>query len=148
MEKPTLPARLAAQATQLRTVNERYSRFGLTLSEEQVHSLLVAEAETLRAHGRLEFGEGVLPRLIEAFCDSPLINREEYCDTLDALQTLFYAYQADLNDVLSDEELVEAMHVIFHGRAQGALEYMENLDPNRLLCALRSDDVETEDEDD
>lgn len=69
-------ARQAALADRLQKSNEVSERYGLSLSESQTRSLVLAEAESLRAAGRLEFGEGILPRLIYAFCDSPYMRRE------------------------------------------------------------------------
>ncbi len=152
MNKQLLPAAdrtpLATRMNLLRRSNEVSQRYGLSLSEPQMRSLIIAEEETLLACGRLEFGEGILPRLIHTFCDSPFIVRGDYYDTLETLQDLFYTFKNDLNDALSDDELLEAMHTLFHGKAQGALEYLENMDTADLLRALRSDGQEEEDEDD
>ena len=151
MGKGMLPAlyetRLTARTELLRKSNEVSRRYGLALSEAQIQSLIAAEAESLRACGRLEFGEGILPRLIYTFCDSPFIVSPDYYDTLETLQDLFYTYKNEMNDALSDDELLEAMHKLFHGRAQGSLEYLENIATERLLRALRSDDAQEDGDD-
>ncbi len=141
-------ARLAAQTAQLSKSSETAEGFGLSLSEGQLRSLILSETQTLRDMGRLEFGEGILPRLIFAFCDSPYMTRENWLDSLTALQELFYTYKNELNDVLSDDELLEAMHTVFHGRAQGSFTYLENMATERLLNALRSDGEDGDDDDD
>jgi hypothetical protein len=151
VEKSTLPAllqaQLAARTERLFKSNEISGRYGLALSEPEIRSLISAEGETLRACGRLEFGEGILPRLIYTFCDSPFIVRGEYYDTLEALQDLFYAFKNDLYDALSDDELLEAMHRIFHGKAQGSLDYLENIAAEDLIRALRGGTDGDEDDD-
>jgi hypothetical protein len=38
-----------------------------------MRSLIVSEQQSLRDCGRLEFGEGILPRLIYTFCDSLIV---------------------------------------------------------------------------
>lgn len=48
---------------------------------------------------------------------------------------------------MTDDELVEAMHTIFHGRAQGSFSYMENIAAETLLKALRSDGEDEDDDD-
>ena len=55
------PAHLDALAARLQKNNNVSERYGLSLSEAQIHSLILAEGESLRAAGRLEFGEGILP---------------------------------------------------------------------------------------
>lgn len=141
---------LAARANLLMRSNEVSQRYGLVLSDAQITALIKAEGETLRASGRLEFGDGILPRLTYTFCDSPFINRDGYFDILNALQDLFYTYKNELDDALTDDELLEAMRNLYHGKAQGSLEYMENIATADLLKALRSDcsdDDEDPDED-
>jgi len=140
------PAPVRAREDRLMQCNEISQQFGLTLTPARIRALVAAERRTLRDTGRLEFGEGILPRMIYAFCDSPFIARGDYADTLEALQELFYTFKNDLNDALSDDELLEAMHTIFHGRAQGSLEYLENMDTKELLAALRSDCADGDDD--
>ena len=139
-------AQLAARVQQLLKTNEVSQRFGLSLREEQITSLIQAEGESLRAAGRLEFGEGILPRLIHTFCDSPYINRETFSDILHSLQELFYLYHNELDDVLTDDELLEAMSKLYNGKAQGSIEYLENIAVCHLLEALRSDCMDSEDD--
>ena len=50
-------------------------RYGLALTETQIQALVNERFQSLVTAGRVEFGEGVLPRLIYAFCDSPYIQR-------------------------------------------------------------------------
>ena len=57
--------------TALLRQNERTERFGLTLTHEACARLTMRRAETLRETGRIEWGEGVLPPLALALCDSP-----------------------------------------------------------------------------
>ena len=53
--------------------NEYTKKFGVTLSEEETNILLSDRKDSLQQEGRIEFGEGILPKLIYAFCDSPYI---------------------------------------------------------------------------
>jgi hypothetical protein len=152
LEKHTLPAMIHAQlATREQSLikcGAELERFGLHLSRQEIKTLVVAEQETLIACGRLELGEGILPRLIHAFCDSPYILRADTFDTLNALQELFYAYKNDLDDALSDDELLEAMHKLFHNKAQGSMLYMENVAVSALTRALCSDAAEDDEDGD
>ena len=151
MENNLLPAlrqaQLTTRAAQLGKSNQISEQYGLSLSETQINALIAAEDETLHACGRLEFGDGILPRLIYAFCDSPYMHRQTYAESLDTLQDLFYTYKNELNDVLTDDELLEAMYKLFHGKAQGSFEYLENMATETLLKALRSDGNDEDDED-
>jgi hypothetical protein len=131
-----------ATADALRECNALSERYGLSLSELQIAALVDAQAESLRNSGRVAPGGGVLPKLIYAFCDSPYIGREEYCDTIASLQELFYAFKNELADALSDDELIEAMEHMFNGKAQGSLEYLENATNGDLYRAWKGEEEE------
>ena len=77
----------------LAACNQRTERFGLTLSPRQMAALASGRREALRSTGRVEFGEGILPRLIHQFCDSPYVDSETWAETLEELQGLFYCFK-------------------------------------------------------
>ena len=111
---------------------ERYNRhsgaYGLTLSEPALRRLFLHRAETLKQTGRVEMGEGVLEKLITVFCDSPYIVQSQYEDTLAELQELFYYFKNECRDLVTDDELLDAMRLIYNGVAHGSLEYLGDVD--------------------
>ena len=141
---------LRATETALRSLNDAASQYGLRLSDAQIAALAAARGEALARTGRVELGEGILPKLAYAFMDSPYIQRGDYAETLGALQELFYQLKNECEDGLTDDELVEAMQTIYNRKAHGSLEYLENLSVEHLYRALRSSapDEEEEEEDD
>ena len=82
--------------------------------------------------GRVEFGGGVLPLLISAFCDSPDLQQADYADALDELQSLFYMRKQEAMERLSDEELISALSTVFD-RAHGSLEVLRGVDAAALF---------------
>ena len=129
--------RIGANEKELYACNTVTEAYGLSLSEEQALRLVQQEQESLKEAGRISFGSGILPKLAFAFCDSPFLQRDEYADTLDALQEDFYAFKNESEDLLSDDELVEAMASVFNGVAQGSLEMMEEMTFGDLCRAAR-----------
>lgn len=113
-----------AARQELQECNRYSSNFGLVLSDPEIEELLVCHADALKASGRIEFGNGILPRLICAFCDSPFMERETYESTLAELQDSFYYYKTEAADRYSDDELIEFMVSVFNGRAQGSVDYL------------------------
>lgn len=105
--------------------NEYTSKFGLSLSEQDVEELMLVRKECLQEHQRVEFGKGVIDKLIYAFCDSPYIYQENYVDTLSKLQDIFYLYKNESMDELTDDELIEYMRKSFDEICRGSLEYLE-----------------------
>ena len=91
---------LLAAHQEIRECNAFSSKFGLVLSETEITDLVNSRAEALRASGRIEFGGGILPKLIKAFCDSPYIEQENYADTPAELQETFYYFKTESMDRL------------------------------------------------
>jgi hypothetical protein len=135
--EPYAVQRLAA-AQELRDCNGFTGQFGLSLREEQIQNLVARRFDALRDTGRIEFGGGVLPKLIYAFCDSPFLSQETYEDTLTELQDLFYYYKNESEDRLSDDELVSFMKRVFDGRAQGSLDYLASTSLEELCQDARN----------
>ncbi len=133
-------AQKAAMAETLRKTNSLTERYGLSLSEAQIAALTDARMASLLDTGRVETGEGILPKLIYAFCDSPFLFRDEYCQTLASLQDLFYTFRNELEDALSDDELILAMQRLYNGPGQGSLEYLENATVSDLYRAWQGDE--------
>ena len=123
---------MSAARRELRECNAYSGRFGLTLRENEIAELAESRAEVLRASGRIEFGGGILPKLIRAFCGSPFIERENYAAVLAELQEIFYYFKNETRDRLTDDELIELMVRVFNGRAQGSAEYLAGLTSEAL----------------
>ncbi|MDB2125537.1 MULTISPECIES: DUF6323 family protein [Clostridium] len=82
-------------AMEIKKCNEMTIKYGVTLSDTQIESLINKRFESLKNTGRVEFGDGVLKELIEAFCDSPYIMQENYEETLEELQDIFYFFKGE-----------------------------------------------------
>lgn len=105
--------------------NSYTSRYGLKLSNEEVLQLLDSRKNNLKQVERVEFGEGILSKLIYTFCDSPYIYQDNYVETMEALQEIFYLYKNEALDEVTDDELIEYMKECFEGKCQGDLDYLE-----------------------
>jgi len=138
-------AQMLMETQELRDSNEFSIKYGLMLSENQIQNLVQRRLETLRDTGRIEFGEGVLKKLIYAFCDSPYIHQLNYEETLLELQDAFYYFKNETDDRLSDDELIEYMKETFEGKAQGSIEYLTGTSMEELRRNARHgfiDDVD------
>ncbi len=107
-------------------MNEKTQKFGLVLSEKDAKMLVERRNTNLKEQQRVEFGEGILPKLIFTFCDSPYIYQGNYVDTIMRLQEIFYLYKNESMDELTDDDLLEAMKEAFDGECEGDLEYLED----------------------
>lgn len=125
----------AAARNELVRCNTISERFGLALSEEAMEHLIIHRFETLRDTGRVEFGEGVLGKLIFAFCDSPYIEQSSYEEVLLELQELFYSLKNECRDLVSDDELIEAMRLIFNETARGSMAFLAGVEW-KTMCRI------------
>ncbi|MDO5519850.1 MAG: DUF6323 family protein [bacterium] len=127
----------ANQLEKLNACNQYTKKFGLVLSEQQALQLLTDRKDSLTEQGRVEFGEGILPKLIYAFCDSPYIYEDNYVDTIGALQDIFYLYKNEALDELTDDELIEYMREEFNGDCQGSVEFLEDTSLEKFAREVR-----------
>ena len=117
--------------------NEYTSKFGLTLSRQDAIRLVETRNSSLKSCGRIEFGGGVIDKLIKEFCDSPYISKHNYVETLNELVEIFYFYKNDTLDLISDEELIKFMKDSFNGRCQGSLELLAGRELEKMARNLR-----------
>ena len=88
----------------------------------------------MREQQRVEFGESILPKLIDTFYDSPYISQSSYPDTCIRLQEIFYLYKNETMDEMTDDELLEFMkeqfdtvYMIVHFCAYGNENYCDTV---------------------
>ena len=63
------------QLARVKEANGYTAKFGLSLTDQEAALLLRERKDILKNQERVEFGKGILPKLIYAFCDSPYIIR-------------------------------------------------------------------------
>ena len=122
---------------ELKKCNELTIKYGLHLSDEQIAGLVERRFEALKNTGRIEFSEGILPKIIEAFCDSPYIMQQNYEDTLSELQDAFYFFKGEAMEQIADDELIEFMKIHFNDECQGSLEYLSGTNLEELCRNTR-----------
>ena len=119
-------------------MNRNTAQFGLTLTEADAKLLLQKRSEELRKQQRVEFGEGILPKLLFAFCDSAYIDQDNYVETMIRLQEIFYLYKNETMDKVSDDELLSFMREQFEEVCCGDLEYLEGTCLYRFAEKIRA----------
>ncbi len=118
--------------------NDDTEKFGLVLSREDAEILAIGHQDSLREQRRVEFGQGVIEKIIFYFCDSSYLNQESYRDSLLELQEIFYLYKNETEDELTDEELLELMRDLFDTICFGSLEYLAETCLERFAQAVRN----------
>lgn len=113
--------------------NKTTAKYGLVLTEQAAVSLAETRSYSLSSNGRIEFGGGIVDKLILAFCDSPFISQQNYEQTISELIELFYYFKNETNDKVTDTGLIRIMKKAFDGECQGSTELLESEVLERLV---------------
>lgn len=122
----------------LAAVNRQTARYGLTLTLEQIAALAESRSRALLDTGRVELGTGILPRLIEFFCDSPHLHQTDYAVTLETLQEIFYRCKNEAGDLTPDEDILRILRRAFD-RAGGCTDYLAGYSLAELARWIQED---------
>ena len=126
------------QLSKVMETNQYTEQFGLALSKQDAELILENRKMTLREQRRIEFGEGIVPKLIHEFCDSAYIDQSNYADTIIRLQEIFYLYKNEMHDEISDDELIHLMKEQYELLCFGALDYLESTCLSDFAQAIRA----------
>lgn len=118
--------------------NHITEQYGLSLDKEDAELILAEHGRALRESRRVEFGEGIMPKIIYEFCDSDFIDQNNYVATLIRLQEIFYLYKNEMQDEISDDELLHFMREQFDQTCYGDLEYLEGTCLSVFAQAIRA----------
>ena len=124
--------------SRLMETNQATERFGLALTSQDAELILEERGNVLREMKRVEFGEGIIPRIIHEFCDSAYIDQSNYVETLLRLQEIFYLYKNEMLDEISDSELLHFMKEQFESICFGDLDYLEGTCLSNFAQAVRA----------
>ncbi|WML37802.1 DUF6323 family protein [Clostridium sp. OS1-26] len=109
---------------EIQQINEKTLEYGLKLLEKDIKALIETRDEALSSNGRVEFGGGIITKIISSFCDSPYILQNNYSETINDLIETFYYYKNETMEEISDDKLIELMKKYFDNRCQGDLELL------------------------
>lgn len=142
MEKDFLGALLVKQKQEelfiLSEMNRKTEKLGLVLKEEEMNALIECKNQSLKKCRRVEFGESILQALIYTFCDSQFIDSQNYLDSLERLQDIFYGFRNEAMDQLTDDEVLTFMKEQFETVCAGDFEYLETTCMEIFTKAVRA----------
>ena len=118
--------------------NQTAERYGLVLSEEDAKLILEEKNNALREQKRVEFGGGITPKIIYEFCDSDFIDQNNYVETIIRLQEIFYLFKNEMEDEITDDELLHLMKEQYELICFGDLDYLEGTCLNIFSQAIRA----------
>lgn len=128
----------ANAAKEIIKYNQITAQFGLMLSHHEAMEIVQKHRYELKYNGRIEFGKGIVGKIIEAFYNSPYISQSDYKDTLCSLIEIFYYYKNETLDYLSDDELINYMQEYFNGICHGSIDLLANRELEQLAREIRN----------
>jgi len=111
--------------------------YSLVLSEEQALELVETRSYSLKNVGRVEFGGGIIEKVILTFADSPYISQYRYAEFLNELVEIFYYFKNETLDLMSDDDLINYMKKYFDGVCQGSLNQLKDRELERMAKNVR-----------
>lgn len=116
-------------------LNKFTEKRGLLLNEKQAIGLINNRNRCLKELGRIEIGSGTLEKIIYTFYTFSYIDKDNYLEILEKLTNIFYLYQNEFDNKLTDEQIIEYIKKSYE--ECGTIElleglYLENL-RNKLL---------------
>lgn len=119
-------------------INKITEQFGLVLTRQQAIDLVETRSCTLKDTGRIEFGSGVLDKIIKSFCDSPYISHYNYQEVLNELIEIFYYYKNETLDQMSDDDLIQLMKKHFNEKCAGSLDLLKYRELEKIARNIRN----------
>lgn len=127
-----------SQLAKVLETNQTTEQYGLILSEQDAKLIVEEQINTLKEQKRVEFGTGITSKIIYEFCDSNFIDQNNYVNTIIRLQEIFYLYKNEMQDEITDDELLHLMKEQFEIICFGDLEYLEGTCLNNFAQAIRA----------
>lgn len=123
--------------TEIEKSNDVSARFGLALSRQDAVELVETRNLALDSNGRIEFGGGIINKIIMAFCSSPYLTTDNYAGSIHDLTEIFYFYKNETLDLIDDDDLIKFMRDRFNGICQGSLELLAGRELDNLVSSIR-----------
>ena len=126
------------QLAKVMETNQDTVKYGLTLSEADAQLIVSERGNALKEQKRVEFGVGISVKIIYEFCDSAYIDQNNYVDTIIRLQEIFYLYKNEMQDEITDDELLHFMKEELETSCFGDLDYLEGTCLSNFAQVIRA----------
>lgn len=98
--------------------------YGLSLSPEDAKELLAVRKDVLRDYDRVELDTSVIDKLVRALSPSPYVEQKDYVFLLSEFIEIFHYTKNQIDDYLSDDEIIEALSELFDQVSRGSVELL------------------------
>jgi hypothetical protein len=119
-------------------LNEVSSKYGLVLTEEEAKELSDTRNRSITENDRVEIGTGAVTKIIERFCTSRYVTKENYTYLLNELTYLFYYIKTETDDKISDTQLIDELFERFELYCRGSVDTLISREVERIIRKVNS----------
>ncbi|MBY2475693.1 DUF6323 family protein [Clostridioides difficile] len=101
------------ERNELLDTNRESKAYGLTLSESDVKDIITSRNYTLKGYGRIELDIKVTKQLIKNIYTSQFTNMDDYLETINDMQEIFYYLKNETDDKICDDEIIEMLDELY-----------------------------------
>lgn len=101
------------ERNELLETNIESRAYGLALSESDVKDIITSRNDTLKGYGRIELDIKVTKQLIENIYTSQYTNVDNYLETINDMQEIFYYLKNETDDNICDDEIIEILDELY-----------------------------------
>ena len=123
-------------------INSTTQKYGLFLTEAIAREIAAARGKSLSDNGRIDFSPDPIVRLIKAFSESRYITQEDFSWVISEVIELFYFLRNEVEDVLSDDDMISEMLVVFTETCAGSIEIMQSKGVEKIVRKYRFGDTQ------
>ncbi|MGX9755136.1 DUF6323 family protein [Clostridioides difficile] len=101
------------ERNELLETNNESKYYGLILSQADVKDIITSRNDTLKGYGRIELDIKVTKQLIENIYTSQFTNMDDYLETINDMQEIFYYLKNEIDDKICDDEIIEILDELY-----------------------------------
>lgn len=101
------------ERNELLETNKESKYYGLVLSKEDVKDIITSRNDTLKGYERIELDIKVTKQLIENIYTSQFTNMDDYLETINDMQEIFYYLKNETDDKICDDEIIEILDELY-----------------------------------
>ncbi len=112
-------------AAELLQLNNLTVQKGLIMTKEEACNVIYIRNTVLNNYGRVDLGIDATKEIIEKFFESSFISKENYIDVINELQEIFYYMKNEIEDRISDSDIVLLIQDYFENTCRGSIEFLK-----------------------
>ncbi len=112
------------QEHEILELNKKSQIYGLALKQEDIKEIIKSRNNTLKSYGRIELDINVTKRIIKNLYTSQYTDKDDYVESINDLQEIFYYLKNETLDQISDIEIIEIIDE-FYNKFSGRIEIVQ-----------------------